>query len=403
MRVISQKELFPKDIERFLKTFRKGVNLNNQERITLDFEIEKKTKSQKLSPIIKVAQPEDAHAFVDISINVYEGTYPFKEMEDEDSVREMILSEDHHLLLFKDNLDNNIGCFKCILDFKKKRGYMGGFMIKKEYQSNVDIVKAIIGSYVWMWSTFKDRIALWYCENRTAHATAQYITSVCGIKTVGFLPNKDIFFKEVESEVFGVIYNKKTLSKLKCKEYPKLIPEINNCFVYANNKYNLGPVEFIIPSFNLNPYKLAYLKKRIIKNIEKDKIGYETITFSFKSSNSYFKFVYTPWLQNFEKTEYKVNDKEELIVFLHDFKKLTNELNIRYVEVLVSSFNPTDQRVFHDAGFIPRGYVPCWNYNKELNCYEDYIVFNKFIGEIKNLILLPEGLELLEILELEIP
>ena len=339
---------------------------------------------------------------MDISFDTYEGTYPFKEMENEEFVREMILSENHQMLLFKDAKDNNLGCFRCILDFEKKKGYMCGFMIKKEYQGKIDIVKAIIGSYVWMWSAFKDKIALWYCENRTAHATLQYITSVCGIKTIGFLPNKDIFYNKIESDVFGVIYNKGTLRKLRQKAFPRLIPEINNCFVYSNNKYNLGPVEFVIPSFNLNPFKLALFKERFIKNVIKDKIGYEKFTFSFKKSDSYFKFIYTPWLQNIEKSSYKVNDKEELIVFLHEFKKLSNELNIRYVEVLVSSYNPEHQKVFYDAGFIPRGYIPCWNYNENLNCFEDYIIFNKFIGEVETLFLLPEGLELLEALELDI-
>ncbi|MFX1238474.1 MAG: hypothetical protein ACFE8P_12240, partial [Promethearchaeota archaeon] len=284
-----------------------------------------------------------------------------------------------------------------------KKAYMGGFMIRKAYQGKVDIVKAIIGSYMWMWSTFKDKISLWYCENRTAHATSQYITSVCGIKTVAILPNKDIFYHKIESDVFGIIYNEKILEKNRWKEVPKLIPEINNCFLYANKKFNLGPVEFIYPSLNLNPFKIQSIKQNLKRKIIEDKIGYKTITFSIENERSYFTFVYTPWLQNFEKTKYKVSSLEELIVFLNEFKKLAKELNVRYVETLVSAYQPAHQRIFYDAGLIPRGYVPCWEYNKRGGCFEDYIIFNHFTGEIKNIILLPEGLELLEFLELDIP
>ena len=34
---------------------------------------------------------------------------------------------------------------------------------------------------------------------------------MCGINTVAFFPNKDVFYDKVESEVMGVIYPEKTL------------------------------------------------------------------------------------------------------------------------------------------------------------------------------------------------
>jgi len=401
MRAVTQKDLFAKNVDKFLKSFRNIIDLDIQRGIRLDFVIEK-SKTDKLVPILKIASPEDAGEIVEICKNTYEGTYPYKEFEDESQIREMINSNNYNFILFKDELNNNLGCFMCNLNFKEKKGYMGAFMVKKEYQGKIDIVKSIMGSYIWMWNTYKNSIALWYCENRTAHATAQYITSVCGIRTVAILPNKDIFFFKVESDVLGVIYSEDTLRKMRKKDFPKIIPEISNCFQYSNNKFDLGPIEFNNQNIDLNKNQLDKSRSDFEKSSQVNRIGYEQIKFSFKDSDSYFQFIYTPWLKNIEKTEYKVKNLEELAIFIEELQKITKKLDIRYIEVYVSAYEPLQQKIFYESGLSPRGYVPCWKYNPELGVFEDYIVFNHYKGEIKNIILLPEGLELLEALNLNI-
>ena len=402
MKAVTQKDLFAKNVEAFLDSFKNVIDLDIERGIRLDFEIVLKSKSDKLSPILKLAKPEEAGEIVEICKNAYENTYPYKEFEDESQIRERIKSSNFKFILFKDEFNNNMGCFMCNLCFKEKKGYMGGFMIKKEYQGKLDIVKSIIGSYIWMWNTYKNCIALWYCENRTAHATSQYITSVCGIKTVAILPNKDTFFSNVESDVLGVIYNEDTLRKMRRKDFPKLIPEISNCFQYSNKKFNLGPVEFNYQSIELKKDLLEKLRSEFVKSSQIITVGYEKFTFSYKKSDSFFQLIYTPWLNNIEKIEYKVKNLEELAVFIEELQKLTKIFNIRYVEVYVSAYEPLQQKLFCESGLSPRGYVPSWKYNAELDAFEDYILFNHYKSEIKNIILLPEGLELLEVLNLDI-
>ena len=123
---------------------------------------------------------------------------------------------------------------------------------------------------------------------------------------------------------------------------------------------------------------------------------------SIKRSGAYFKFLHTPQVKNVEKIEYKVNNLEELFVFLQEFKKVIRKLKVRYYEVYVSAYEPFHQGLFRSEGFIPRGYIPSWKYNPENEKFEDYVLFNCYEGEIdENIQLIPEGKELFKILSLK--
>ncbi|MFX1446439.1 MAG: hypothetical protein ACFFHV_23855 [Promethearchaeota archaeon] len=399
--IIPHEKLYPKSINQFLALFKDSPNEKIEEGLFLDFEIETGIENHKLNPILKLAKPEDAKQLVEISKEVYNGTYPYKEMEDENAVRGMILSPNYHFILFKDMYDNTLGCFKCILDFENKKGYMGGFMVKKKYQGVLDVVKAIMGSYIWMWGKYGDRIMVWYCENRTAHCTSQYMTAVCGIKSIAIFPNKDIFFDKIETDIMGIIYVEKALKELRSNSKPKIIQEALSCFLYSNERYQLGDVQICFPKINLNKNQINQFRNSLVIKISKKKFGYEKISYKFEGSDSYFKFIYTISNQNFEKTTYKIKNLEELFVFLQEFKSTIELMNIRYSEVFVSAYKPTHQQLFHDIGFTPRGYIPSWEYNKKTDEFEDYIVFNYYIGEICSINLLPEDLDLLNMLRIK--
>jgi len=176
--IIPYKKLRPNSIDEFLEIFEDVLDLENLENgMELDFLIDTKLGSDKISPTLVLANPKDAKVIASICKEVYDGTYPYKEIEDERMVKKMIESPDNHFILFEVN-GEVAGCFRCALDFEHKKGYSGGFMVKKKYQKTLDVTKSIIGSYSWMWKTFEKEILVWYCENRSAHAASQYNTSV---------------------------------------------------------------------------------------------------------------------------------------------------------------------------------------------------------------------------------
>ena len=235
---------------------------------------------------------------------------------------------------------------------------------------------------------------------RTNEIASQFSTSVIGLKPIGFLPNKDIFFNQIESDILHVIYDEEVLNKYRRKKDLKIIRQILNCYAYSNKRYHLGTPIIKNPNIKLNPKKLNRIKEKIVKRREKDKLGNEAITLSIKNSNSYFKFIYNPLSKNFEKTIYKINLLEELFAFIQELKELIQNMEINYFECFVSSYEPEHQKVFLDAGFKPRGYIPCWKYNKDKNLFEDQIIFNYYKGKIdKNIKLIPETKDLLQALK----
>ena len=400
--VVSLNELFPNSTNQLIKPFKQLVNPDIHEGICVDFELCDREQKNKVNPILRLARPDDAKELVGIYKELYNGTYPYKEMEDVDKVRKMIQDPSIQWIIYQDPSFNIAGCVTFVLDFNNKRGYIRGFMLKKKYQGYLDITKAMIGSMLGMIHKYKNEVYVWYVENRTAHSKSQYSMWVCGIAPIGFYPNKDIFLGKVESDLMQILYDERALRELRSNIVPQLIPEVENCYIFSDKRYNLGEYQIGEPNFTLNQKEISLLKKNLELKVKKDEFGYKKIQFSFPGTDSYFKFLYTPHVNNFEKTKYKVNNLEELYVFVKSFMKYSRELEIRYCEAFISAYNYDHQKIFSNAGLSPRGYVPSWNYNSSIDAFEDNILFNWFNGKISdNIQLIAEGKELLDILVFE--
>ncbi|MFX0083878.1 MAG: GNAT family N-acetyltransferase [Candidatus Hodarchaeota archaeon] len=397
--IVSLRELFPCFTHEFLEPFKNVINAEIKQGMHLDFEISERDHQHKISPILRLARPEDAKEITEIYKELYDGTYPYKEMEDVREVRKLIEDPNVQWIIYQDPSYNIAGCVTFVLDFKNKRGYIRGFMLKKKYQGYIDITKAMIGSMLGMIHNFKDRIYNWYVENRTAHAKSQYSMWVCGIAPIAFYPNKDVFLGKIESDLMQILYDERSLTILRTKECPNIISDVEPCFQYSNKRYNLGSYAIQTPEIELDSSKLKALRKNIHKCIVKDKFGYETITFTIKNSDSYFQFLYTPQVQNFEKTKYKVKTLEQLQVFMEEFIRCREELGVRYCEVFVSAYKPEHQKIFHNAGLTAKGYIPSWKYSTKNELFKDHILFSIFDGKISSTIqLIKEGQELLKVL-----
>ena len=392
---------FPDCTNQFLEPFKDRMDTNLHQGMELNFEISNRTSFKKISPILKLAKPEDAQEITEMYKELYNGTYPYKEMEDVEEVSSMIQSSNYRWILFKDLHDRTAGCFTFALDIKHKKGYARGLMVKRKYQGIIDVLKASLGSYVGMYSMFQDKILIWYSENRTAHTASQYSQALGGAKPIAFYPNKDVFLGKIESDIMHIGYDEQVLQKYRKKEYPKLIVEIVNPYLYATKRYNLGPIHVAEPNLNLDLPKACSLRNHVSRKIEKDKYGYVQIKLTIRDTGSYFKFLYTPLVQNFEKTEYNVHSLEELFIFIREFKKCMKEFKVRYSEVFVSAYEPEHQQMFLDIGLMPRGYIPSWKYNCKSGDFEDNILFNYYQGKVdKNLHLIEEGRDLLNYIQL---
>ncbi|MFX0006973.1 MAG: hypothetical protein ACFFA7_06300 [Promethearchaeota archaeon] len=400
--VISLNELFPNFTNQFIIPFEKVVELDIHNGMHLNFKLCDRDQKNKVPPILRLANIEDAEEIVGIYKELYNCTYPYKEMEDINEVQKMIQNPSFKWIIYQDASFKIAGCITFVLDFNNRRGYIRGFMLKKEYQGYIDITKAMIGSMLCMIHSFKDRIFNWYVENRTAHAKSQYSMYVCGIAPIGFYPNKDIFEGKVESDLMQILYDEKALRQYRSPKIPTLIHAVEGCYLFSHKRYNLGNYKIKSPKIVLDYKKIKELKTNLKRNIQKDDFGYETILFSFKKANSYFQFLYTPTVSNFEKTIYEVSSLEELFVFAQEFMRWKKKLRARYCEIFVSAYQPEHQQIFYDAGLSPRGYIPSWIFNNEDHVFEDFILFNCHDGQIgDNIELIQEGWDLLDVFHIK--
>lgn len=399
-KAIQAQEFVPLYIGDFIENyFSGGIDLRAGGKF--QFDLNRQGTRKKINPILQLAKPEEAEVITGLFKEAYDGTYPYKEFEDVEEMRKMLEEGLVNFILFKDKSGEILGCLKFVIDPVNRRGYQGGMALKKKYLGRIDVVRAYIGACVYFYQKYRNDIFLWYGEARTAHSKVQYFTKICAVLPLAFFPNKDIFLNKVESDLFVIAYQEKTLREYRCKEIPTIIPEVVDCFIYSSERYELGPVNIQVPEINLDRDEIMNLQQRLKLTVEKDKYNYNYITLSFEGSDSHFKFLYTPQIQNFEKVQYEIKSLEELFVYIQEFQRLAQLLNIRYTEIFVSAHEPGHQKIFNESGLIPRGYVPCWKYDEASNTFEDHVVFNQYTGDIDpDIQLIPEGWKLLESLNL---
>jgi len=348
------------------------------------------TKNGKIIPSLKFATEKDAEEITRIFKEVYKNTYPYEQMENVSEIQSMIRSPNYYWIIFTLKPDIIAGCIGIRLDFENKIGNFFGFAFREEFQNTADITTASLACVVAPMQKFRNQIFIWFAEIRSSFSSIQYIAKLTGLSPVGFLPNKDIFFNQPESEVLFITYNQKILHELRSSQKPQLISQAIFCYFYAFQKYNLGLPE-ISNNYNLeselDQNKLENNRKLILRRIERDKFGNELITISIKGTNNFIV----------EKVDYKVSALEDLFVFLEEIKSIIIEFKLRYFEVFLSAYDSTHQQFFYEAGFKPTGYIPAFKYNKELNLYEDQVLFVYHEEELnKNIHLIRETEEFLK-------
>ena len=114
---VSLHELFPSYSNQFLKPFENIVEPKIHDTMHLTFQLGDRKHTHKISPILRIARPEDALEITEIYKEIYEGTYPYKEMEDVGEVRKMIHDPSIEWIMFQDPSYNIAGCITFVLDF----------------------------------------------------------------------------------------------------------------------------------------------------------------------------------------------------------------------------------------------------------------------------------------------
>ncbi|MFX1237239.1 MAG: hypothetical protein ACFE8P_05900, partial [Promethearchaeota archaeon] len=190
--LISRTEVLSDYTQSYLDSFKFRNVIDLGRRIQFKFTIRERQKVKKINPVIRKAKVKDAEEIVFMYKEIYKDSYPYKEMENIENVRQMIASENIEWLIFEHPITKeSCGCFTLVLDFEDKKGYTRGFIMKKKYEGKMDVIKAFLASFIAMYIKYEGKILRWYGESRTAHSKSQYCMRPGGFRPVAFLPNKD--------------------------------------------------------------------------------------------------------------------------------------------------------------------------------------------------------------------
>ncbi len=377
-------------VQDFLRTYAKYRDLSLDDGI--NFPKRSGSKEQKLTPTVQFAKLEEAQSISEIFQQVYQNTYPYKELENAQEIRKMIEDPNYHWIVFKINKTEVIGCAGIKFNASIKSVYLHGFTIKKEFQGLSSLPKLLMAAWIALLKKYEKRALMYFGEARSAHSKSQSLSDYIGLKPIAFFPKKDIFFNRDESEFLLILYDEDTITKYRRKEIPKIIPRVLTCYYYARERYQLEfPEIFDHLTLNFDDKIIQTIKQNLTYQEEKDNLGNSVITISINNSDAYVSFLHQPQVRIFEKINYNVSNKEQLFVFIEEVKQLVKKLNIRYLELYASAYHPIQQAMLYNAGLKPFGYVPCFKYLKEENIFEDQVVFIYYEGKVNgNLKMIPE-------------
>ncbi|MEJ2252258.1 MAG: hypothetical protein P8Y97_21670, partial [Candidatus Lokiarchaeota archaeon] len=105
-------EIQPECIQDFLEPFIPYLPIDLTQEFRLPVKIRHKD-SKKFNPILRLAKPKEGKDIAKIVKEDYEGTYPYKEMEDSREIKKMIKSGKYKFIVFLNEEREIIGstCF----------------------------------------------------------------------------------------------------------------------------------------------------------------------------------------------------------------------------------------------------------------------------------------------------
>lgn len=360
---------------------------------------------------VKIIEPrtlEHAKIVVSIYQEIYQGTYPYLEMLDPDYLKESFSDPNCYWGIFRidegsPEAGTDVGCFTIVYDFKSRTAYFRGLNILPRFHKKVGARELSTSMCVRFLNTTMGKIDKWYMEARTAHSAVQYIARLAGCKAQALFLNKDYFLGKKESDCLQVAYWDHALETTRV--IPEIIlPEILPFYYRAQQLHNLPITERL----EMNPIELDldfHETFRVLTNSKlsavRDKFGYVSISIEDPKTCSFLTALHTESVKNIEKIKYKCSNVSILAGFYSLLKKYANGHEIEYIEWQLPVSDVFSCKFLFGQDFTILGYIPAWiPSKKQADMFEDAVVLAWIPGEteIKNIQLLPEGQELLDLI-----
>ncbi len=342
--------------------------------------------------LIRRASRKDGESLRSLYYSIYGEDYPLETIKD-DRILAATLSdyEKYFWLILENDRKDAVGSVIFATDKSSNLAKVFGAVIRPDYQGN-DLMRQMI-------SKGRDHLLqegapfeILYATTRTVTLAPQKLTQRLGFNTLGIFPNVRKV-KKYETHGLSVYFRKGALAKR--IHNPPLIPEVRDFYEITRELLDLEdePTIAEIPHHDLEHSTLPTLRFETEDDEESVKRRYVRLKEEGKLAFCFFPFheaqlrIYTEGNETEVFLHFNRYDRygcilgiksyyQDLCGLLHQICHASREFGFKYIELLVSAFEPHAQRAAFEAGFLPCAYFPAMKPALR-NKREDYIVFSR--------------------------
>lgn len=298
------------------------------------------------------AQLSEARELMELYDVVYEGSYPYDEVRDLNWISEQMQVPENVQLTVVDRQTGRVaGASLFQLDLGQRTVYARGIMIHPDF-AGYGCGSFLLGhAYQALIHDLNNWVHIYYTENRTAHIKSQKLGENAGMKPLGLLINKDLFFHERETDVLMGLFSRPVFEQR--RKFPQVIEPYFPIWEVIRKFYHLEHVDPINRVALEDPVKL----NRPL-NCHFGRHGYLHVTIPGMTARSYLKFKVNKTTKAAEETKFQVSSPGEFRALLESALNFLKKEGIEYFEVYVPAWHPEYQVAAHELGLVASGYFP---------------------------------------------
>lgn len=338
--------------------------------------------------VLRLAKAGDRDAIRGLYDDIYGPAYPLTLIRDRSVTASVIRDPDHFWLLIEDPAAKRlIGSVLFAIDEQDRIGKVYGAVVRPEFRGH-DLMQHAIAAGMQELTAEERAVELLFATTRTVTPAPGKLVARLGFVSCGVFPN---VHRVQSSETHGLdVYFRPTSFRDRLTE-PRLIPEVAEFFEIARETLKLHD-QAIIEPIDLPPASRERFmfevidEPRMVDRIYRRRLAERELRYSFfpfhephvlcRTRDGDEVFIHHNKADGYGCILGVRTDVMDFAGFLDQLCSAAHGLGLRYIELLVSAFDPLKQRQALAARFLPCAYFPAMKVTaggKRM----DYLVFSR--------------------------
>ncbi|MBI4864591.1 MAG: hypothetical protein HY815_30705 [Candidatus Riflebacteria bacterium] len=343
--------------------------------------------SSTLECTIRLARTSDVRAIRTLYDDIYGGDYPLPIIRDPTQTLATIKDRKHFWLVVEHER-RLVASVIFAIDSTDLIGRVSGAVVRPEFRGH-DLTHQAIRLGLEELLAEKRPLDLFYATTRTVTPAPERLVSRLGFVSCGVFPN---VHKVVASETHGLNAYFRPQALKKRLLGPRLIPEVGEFFAIAKETLNL-PDDAVIEPADPGPRSSERFEFSVVQDeaavaqLYRQRIAERSLKYHFFPFHEPQVLYHTPDQADEVFIHFNRNDGYGAILgvksevadfgsFLDQLCEAARDLGLRYLELLISAFDPMKQRHVLTARFLPCAYFPAMKVTTG-DRRMDYLIFSR--------------------------